>query len=151
MLYYVMEPLEGILLPIASKDEEMEIIALSDLSRFSEVDYDARSGLISERLKLIMEMYLPKYDFKPVVYLDAPKQEQLTFWKFRPAFYGDYQADYRSDGIVSHILFPNNRAPFVFTARSPKGVRSMVVRLAVAESIIRRCILGVKFTRVAAP
>ena len=148
MLYFVMEPLERIALPLASKDDEMEIIAVSDLNRFNEVDYDVRSGLISERLKLPMERYLPKYDFKPVVYLDAQKQEQLAFWKFRPTFYGDYQAEYRSDGIVSRILFPNNRAPFVFTARSPKGVRSLVVRLAVAESILRRCILGVKFTRV---
>ncbi|MCL2152242.1 MAG: hypothetical protein FWH57_04680 [Oscillospiraceae bacterium] len=151
MLYFVMEPLEGVLLPIASKGEDMEIIAASDLTRFSEVDYDVRSGLVSERLKLLMYRYMPKYDFKPVVYLDMPKQEQLAFWKFRPAYYGDYQADYRSDGIVSSILFPNNRAPFVFTARSPKGVRSMVVRLAVAESILRRCILGVKFTRVSEP
>ena len=148
MLYYVMEPMDGILLPAASKSEKAEVIVASALSRFYEIDYDARSNLISERLKLIMERYMPKYDFKPVVYVDSPKNEQLVFWRFKPAPYDDCLADFRSDGIVSRISFPEKLGPLVFTIWSHKGVHSIVVRLAVAESILRRCIFGVKFTRV---
>ena len=148
MRYYVMEALGDILLPIAPKGEEAEVVRASDLGRFSEIDYDARSELISDRLKLLMERYMPKYDFQPVVFLDIEKQEQLVFWRFRPPFYENYQATFRNDGQVSYITFPDNNAPIVFTARSPKGVRSIVVRMAVAESTLRRCILGLKFSKV---
>ena len=148
MLYFVMEPMDGILLPVAPKSEKAEVIATSDLSRFSEIDYDVRSNLISERLKLIMERFMPKYDFKPVVYVDSPKNEIMVFWRFKPDLYDDCQADFRQNGIVSQISFPGEIGPLIFTVRSSRGVQSTVVRLAVAESILRRCIFGVKFTRI---
>ena len=149
MRYFVMEPQGDILLPTAPKGEEAEVVLSSDLSRFYEIDYDARSELISERLRLLIELYMPRYKFRPVVYIDQPKEEQLVFWRFRPPPYmEEYQATYRSDGIISHFVAPNNDAPIIFTARSPRGVRSIVVRLAVAESVLRRGIFGVKFTKV---
>jgi hypothetical protein len=143
-----MEQLGNVLLPSVPKGENAEVILASNLSRFNEIDYDARSELISERLKLLMTLYMPKYEFNPVVYLDNAKEEQMIFWRFRPPLYTDYQGKYRNDGILSHIVFNNDRLPIVFTARSPKGVRSIVVRMAVAESVLRRCILGLKFTKV---
>ena len=146
--YFVMEPVGNVLLPMAKKGESADVILTSDLSRFDEIDFDERSELISDRLKLLMEMYLPRYDFQPVVYLDNTKDEQMVFWRFRPPVYTDFQAEFRSDGIVSSIMFPNTNAPIAFTARSPKGKRSIVVRMAVAESTLRRGILGVKFTKV---
>ena len=148
MRYYVMEALENALLPIIPKGESAEVVQSSDLGRFSDIDYDARNELISDRLKLLMERYMTKYDFRPVVYLDREKEDQIVFWRFRPPLYEDYQAAYRKDGVVSHISFTNSNAPIVFTTRSPKGVRSIVVRMAVAESVLRRCILGVKFTKI---
>jgi uncharacterized protein YjbI with pentapeptide repeats len=148
MRYYVMEPLGNTVLPAAPKGENAEVVKVSGVSQFSEIDYDSRSELISDRLKLLMEMYLPKYDFEPVVYLDQPKGEQMVFWRFRPPHYDNYQATYRSDGIISHITFLDNNAPVMFTARSPKGICSIVVRMAVAESALRRGFLGVKFTKV---
>jgi hypothetical protein len=143
-----MEALENMYLPIAPKGENAEVVKTSDIDRFSEIDYDSRNELISDRLKLLFEQYMPKYNFQPVVYLDVEKKEQAVFWRFKPAVYEDYQAVFRNDGIVSSITFPNNDAPIMFTARSQKGVRSIVVRMAVAESTLRRCILGLKFTKV---
>lgn len=148
MRYYVMEQLGKILLPAAPKGEGTEVIIASNLSRLNEIDYDARSELISERLKLLMELFMPKYDFSPVVYLDPIKDEQMIFWRFRPPIYDKYKAIFRNDGIVSHILFQNIHEPIVFTVRSPKGIRSIVVRMAVAESVLRRSILGLKFTKI---
>ena len=148
MRYYVMEALGNAMLPVAPKGGEAAVVKATDLKRYSEIDYDSRSELISDRLKLLIARYMPKYDFQPVVYLDMEKQEQMVFWRFSPPPYADYEATFRNDGIVSQISFPNNDAPIVFTARSPKGVRSIVVRMAVAESALRRCILGLKFTKV---
>jgi len=148
MRYYVMEVFENNSLPAAPKGEDAQVVIASDLNRFSEIDYDSKNELISDKLKLLMEQYMPKYDFQPVVYLDMQKQEQAVFWRFKPPQYEDYHATFRNDGIVSHISFNNNNAPIVFTARSPKGVRSIAVRMAVAESTLRRCILGLKFTKI---
>jgi len=148
MRYYVMEPLGNALLPAAPKGEGSAVVKASDLSRFCEIDYDSRSELISDRLKLLMERYMPKYDFQPVVFLDVEKKEQSVFWRFRPPSYAEFEATFRSDGIISQITFHNNDAPIVFTARSPRGARSIAVRMAVAESTLRRCILGVKFTKI---
>ena len=148
MRYFVMESQESILLPLVVNREGAEVVAASDLSRYCDIDYDVRSGLISERLKLLMAMYMPKYDFDPVVYLDAAQEEQMIFWRFSPPFYADYEADYRNDGVVSRIVFQSDRMPVAFTARSPRGVRSVVVRMAVAESALRREIFGAKFTKI---
>lgn len=141
-----MEAVGNVLLPSIRKGAE--VVITSDLSRFCEIDYDARSELISERLKLLMELYMPKYEFEPVVYLEPVKDDQLIFWRFQPMYYADYQAVYRNDGIVSHITFLDDCTPIVFTVRSPKGVRSIAVRMAVAESVLRRSILGLKFTKI---
>jgi len=149
MRYYVMEPAGGtVLLPTAPKGEDTDVVLASDLSRFSGIDYDARSELISERLKLLIEQFMPEYDFEPIVYYDRTKDEQMVFWWFSPALYTDYQATFRNDGAVLHIDFSHNHAPIVFTAQSPRGIRSIVVRMAVVESALRRSILGLKFTKV---
>ena len=148
MRYYLMEQNSTILLPAVPKGDNPELVLASDLRRYSDIDYDARGELISNRLKLLMERYLPKYDFIPIVYLEKDKLEQMVFWRFKPSHYTDYQATFRSDGLVSHISFTNNQAPVVFTARSPRGIRSIVVRMAVAESTLRRCIFGLKFTKL---
>ena len=148
MRYLVMEPVGNTLLPTVSGGKNNEVVIASNLSRFDNIDYDARSELISERLKLLLEKYLPKYDFQPVVYLDTAKDNQMIFWRFGPPTYDGFDAEFRNDWLVSHITFMDDRYPIAFTARSPRGVRSIVVRLAVAESALRRCILGVKFTKV---
>jgi hypothetical protein len=149
MIYYAMEPPDNTLLPAAKKGEKAEVILASDLSRYRGIDYDARNELISERLKQIIQRYMPNCVSKPVVYLDTGKNEQAIYWRFKPPVYEDIKADFRSDGIVSEIIFLNSNAPSMFTVISPKGVRSIAVRVAVAESILRRGILGLTFTEVA--
>ena len=148
MRYYVMEPPEKTILPTVPKGDDAEIVKALDVNRFEEIDYDSRNELISDRLKMLLEQYLTRYNFQPVVYLDFEKKEQIVFWRFKPPVYEDFQAAFRNDGIISHIAFNSNEAPLIFTARSPKGVRSIAVRMAVAESALRRCILGLRFTQI---
>ncbi|MCL1790362.1 MAG: hypothetical protein FWG40_03235 [Peptococcaceae bacterium] len=145
---YVMEMAGDAYLPKVPKGEDTEIVNVSGFNKLNKIDYDTRNEVISERLKLLMEQYVPQHQFEPIVYWDKEKGEQAIFWRFRPPIYNDFQAAYRNDGLVSHISFPNNNTPLVFTARSPKGVRSIVVCLAVAESALRRGILGLKFTKL---
>ncbi|MCL2153893.1 MAG: pentapeptide repeat-containing protein [Oscillospiraceae bacterium] len=148
MRYYVMEPSGSALLPIMPKGDDMEVIFIADTGRFKEIDFDARSEIISDRLKMLMELFMPKYDFEPIIFSDTDKEGQMVFWRFKPPYFEDFKAVYRNDGIISRISYPITNAPIVFAARSPKGVRSIVVRMAVAESAVRRGILGVKFTKI---
>ncbi|MCL2151761.1 MAG: hypothetical protein FWH57_02200 [Oscillospiraceae bacterium] len=148
MRYYVMEPPEKTLLPAAPKGDDAGVVKTVDVNRFEEIDYDSRNELVSDRLKMLLEQYMTRYNFQPVVYLDFEKKEQVVFWRFKPPIYEEFKADFRNDGIISRIAFNNNDAPLIFTARSPKGIRSIVVRMAVAESALRRCILGLKFTKI---
>ena len=146
--YCVMESHENKSLPVAPKNENEEVVIVPDLKNFDAIDYDYRSGLISDRFKTLAGSFLLRYNFEFVVYLNSDRTEHSVFWKFSPPVYTDYQATYRNDGIVSHITFTNNLAPMVFTTKSPKGVRSIVVCIAIVESALRRGITGLKFTKV---
>jgi len=137
-------------LPPVTKSSGFEIADAKTLDRFREVDYDARGAVISNRLKLVMEMYLPKYDFEPVVFVKEGTNDMIEFWRFDPPVFKEYNAEYRNDGVVSRISFPNDKVeiPFIFTATSPKGVKTIVMDTSAVNSILRRCISGVKFTKI---
>lgn len=149
MIYYTMESNGHAQLPAITKEQKAEVIIVSDLSQYREIDYDDRSELISERLKNIIWRYMPNHVFQPVIYLNTNNNEQAIYWRFKPPVYCDLIADFRNDGIVSHISFPSNHAPIVFSVLSPKGKRSIIVRVAVAESVLRRGVSGLRFTEVA--
>jgi hypothetical protein len=149
MQYYAMVSNASILLPVVSSGENSDAILTTNLHRFSDIDYDMRNELISERLKNLMNKFLTRYDFLPFFFVDTDTRESLVFWRFRPPVYEGFDATFRNDGIVSHIAFDRfDDVPIAFTVKSPRGVRSIVVRLAVAESALRRSIFGVDFLRV---
>ena len=148
MRYYVMEPLGNTKLPAVKNVEGAEVVLCPDLNRFCDIDYDLSCRLISERLKLLIEMYLLSYDFVPVIYMDVANKSQLVFFRFKPPIYNDCEASYRKDGVVSWISFSGINTPTIFTVQSPKGICSVVVSIAVAESALRRQILGVDFNQI---
>jgi hypothetical protein len=146
MRYYTMESNANIQLPVVPKGEKSEVILTTDIQRFRSIDYDMRNQLISERLKNLMSQFLLNYDFVPFIFLDSDTRDSLVFWRFRPPIYKGVEATFRNDGIVSSIEFGRESdAPIAFTVKSRRGVRSIVVRVAVAESALRRSILGVDF------
>ena len=179
MRYYVMKAENKMSLPKAEKCTDIKTVTEVELNSFNGIDYDMDSALISESLKKLMELYMPKYDFKPFVYmvpldeqdmleyiaeanrakgnksleakLQSPQPSQTIFWRFEPPKLKldvDYKAVFGSNGLISHISFLGKSMPIVFTACSPKGVSSVVVRMAVAESALRRNFLSLKFKRL---
>lgn len=179
MRYYIMEAENKITLPKPGKGQDIKEVTEAALDTFNGVDYDMDAALISESLKKLMEQYMPRYDFKPFVYmtpvddkakmdymlaankakgnkeleamLQPPQPNQTIFWRFEPPLLQldkDYKALYSMSGAVTHISFLGKKMPIVFTARSPKGVSSVLVRMAVAESALRRNFLSLKFTKL---
>lgn len=149
MRWFVIENINGEM-PRRPQGYAAEIREMPDLSGFYGVDFIARDGLISERLKLLIEKYMPKYYFTPVVFMDTKRQEQIGFWRCYPPFLASdhYRADFRNTGVISNITVTGENAPKIFSARSPKGVWSVVIHAAVAESILRRNIFGLKLTQL---
>ena len=95
-------------------------------------------------------MFMPTYEFDsvPVVFLSADRVDLAVYWKFDPPVFECFDAAYRNDGFISLIKFKGNKQPLIFTAVSPKGMRSIVIHMAVAESALRRSILGLKLTKL---
>jgi len=143
-----MENIGHVTLPNVPKGDEEIAILTPNIDYFDEVDYDSRSQIVSDRLKQLIELYMPEYYFMPVAFITDDRQNHCVFWRFKPPPAKDYNALYRSDGVISHIAFSSDHRPIIFTAKSPKGIESIAVRMAVTESTLCRGILGVKFTEI---
>ena len=56
-----------------------EVVKTSSMSAFGEIDYDARSDLISEKLKLLMEKFMLQYQFEPTMFGIKTKGSKWSF------------------------------------------------------------------------
>jgi hypothetical protein len=90
---------------------------------------------------------MPGYHFELAAYLDSVKPDFTALWIFNPPVRSDFEVTYRTDGHVSQIT-PTDDMPHIFMVKSPKGIRSIIIHLAVAESMLRRNIYGLKLTRL---
>ena len=153
MCYYIMEPINKINLPLPTppKNKTTEAIITVNQNQPDEiyyVDYDAHRELISDRLKQVIAMYLPEYEFIPEAIISDDKNGQTIYWKFKPPIIEHYSACYREDGIITHISFQDNDRPAAFTIQPTKGKKMIAVTMTIAESTLRHNITGVKFTRI---
>ena len=148
MKYFLIEPFSSINLPSISKNTNKDVIIVNRDINFDECDYDIKNNIISDRFKNLIEMYLPKYQFLPIIFLSEDRSIQSIYWKFEPINFENLEAKFRNDGKVSHIKFKTNKMPIAFSIISKRGVKSIVVKLPIAESALRRGILGLKFTEV---
>jgi hypothetical protein len=126
--------------------EGATLIETLDLNPLKTIDYASGQKLVSDRLKLVFEMFMPKLEFIPVVFSD--KKDILTFYKFTPPLYEHCIPAYRIDNTVSRITFLNGPPPVIFTTKPQKNTYSAIVHLSVAESVLRRRILGLRFTKL---
>ena len=90
---------------------------------------------------------MPGYAFEFAAYLDSEKQDVTVLWIFNPPVLDDLESTYKPDGHVSGITSIVDTPP-IFMVKSPKGACSIIIHLAVAESMLRRNILGLKLTRL---
>jgi len=144
--YFVMEQLDNapnIPLPITT-----EVQKIANLIKIDGIDYFSRYGLISDNLKKLIEKFMPGYNFELAVYMDSENPDVTALWIFNPPAYSDFEVAFRTDGHVSHITPANDDIPRIFMVKSPKGIRSIIIHLAVAESMLRRNIYGLKLTRI---
>ena len=144
--YFVMEQLDNV--PSIPSPKITEVQKISNLMSINGIDYFSRYGLISDSLKKLMEIFMPGYNFELAAYLDSAKPVVTALWILNPQICSDFEAVYRTDGHVSHLALTGADTPRIFIVKSPKGIRSLIIHLAVAESMLRRNICGLKLTRI---
>ena len=144
--YFVMEQLDNA--PNIPPPNTKGVQRMTNLISIDGIDYFSRNALISDNLKKLIEVFMPGYSFELAAYQDSSKPVVTPLWIFNPPVCSDFEAVYKTDGHVSHIAFTNTDTPRIFIAKSPKGIRSIIIHLAVAESMLRRSICGLKLTRI---
>ena len=123
-----------------------------DLLFISKYDYIASEQLISDRLKQLIEQYLPEQLWQPCVFVDPKKKEQLTFWFLPNLPYVPRKVVTASNGIPAAVYIDeqdfSKKSPGIFRIRSTKGTVFLIVHLSIAESILRRGICGLELVRL---
>lgn len=142
MEYFLMKPFEGgCRVKILNHDKD---ILICNMSKKGELpDFTLRPcPLISNRLKELLEQFLPSMDFTPCV-LEGEGVPLL--WSFQPVTAQEEGAQFREDGSVSAVR-PMGLMP-LFMVPNYKKV-SYVINLALAESLLRRGYLNLELDRI---
>ncbi|MDE7312409.1 MAG: hypothetical protein K2N87_12450 [Eubacterium sp.] len=163
MDYFLLKQSGTVTIPKAPKTEastsadtsgaqEPSVRVMEHVGVLGKFDYIAREHLVSDRLKQLLELYLPGFAWRPCVFIDPPRKEQQTFW-FLPALpYLPRRVVTASNGMPAAIFISEQdfarKAPGVLRIRSPKGTVFFLVHLSVAESILRRGICGLELEKL---
>lgn len=142
MEYFVMKPFAGgCRLKIVNHDQD---ILICNVTKKGELpDFTIRPCLlISNRLKELLEQFLPSMDFTPCV---REGEGDPILWSFRPPELEMESARFREDGSVSAVR-PMGLTP-VFMVPNYKKI-SYVINLALAESLLRRGYLNLELERI---
>ena len=159
MDYFLLKQSGTVTLPKAPKTEDASledpsVRIIHDIPSLQKFDYIAGEHLISDRLKQLMEQYLPEQLWRPCVFVDTQTVEQITFWFVPSLPYVPKKVVAASNGIPAAVYIDAQvvaeKAPGILHIQGAKGMSFLVVHLSVAESILRRGICGLKLLRLAA-
>ena len=116
------------------------------------VDFIARPlPLISDPLKELFEKYQADIFFKPVVLFDPQWEDQVLYWIMIPESIGclSRASQFNRDGTVEKIVIDSQRTAGSNIFKIAETVEpTIVVNLAVAESILRRDFIGIDLKKV---
>lgn len=139
--------------PKDAQPEEPSVRIMQNVTALDSFDYIAQDHLVSDRLKQLLEQYLPEQDWCPCVFVDTKKQEMRTFWFMPDLPYVPQSVAAASNGIPTAVYVDARdfagKAPGILHIRNGKGAGFLVVHLCVAESILRRGICGLEVVRFA--
>ncbi|MSS63119.1 hypothetical protein [Velocimicrobium porci] len=130
------------------QEENVTICKVKNIGPVEGLDYIQKRNLVSNRFKELLELYQPKEKYQPYVYISTENQQEKTFWHWNITEYQPKVVQYRIDGLVQSIEVDNGDIPRMFYICSPKGIRSIIVHLSIAESVLRRGYLGLEFVPV---
>ena len=149
--YFVMEQIEYIKMPTVKIAETKDSVTYKTnrITELKNFDYIYKGHLVSDDAKQLLEMFLPHNEWFLHGYVDSEKNTIASFWRLDAAEYVPGEGTvFRPDGLVQELRLSDEQSPAVCKVKSPKGTVSLIAHLAVAESMLRRGIMGIKFTRI---
>ncbi len=142
MEYFLMKPFEGGgRVKILNHDKDIFICSMSKKGELPDFTLHP-CPLISDRVKELLEQFLPSMDFTPCV---LEGEGVPILWSFQPAVLEEEGAVFREDGSVSAVR-PMGLMP-LFMVPNYKKV-SYVINLALAECLLRRGYLNLELERI---
>ncbi len=154
MDYFILNQLEPISIPKPQNFPGADpcVCLMENLNPLEKFDYIASEAFVSDRLKQLIEQYLPEQDWQPCFFVDISKKAQKTFWRLPRLPYAPERIASAPNGTPLAIYVKESdfafKSPGIFRIRSPKGTPYTIVHLSVAESILRRGICGLSLQRL---
>ena len=151
MDYFLLKQLGTVSIPREKKHElgESSVRVMENVASLRKFDYIAAESLVSDRVKLLLEQYLPEQEWQPCAFVDP--QEQETFWFLPPISYVPEDISF-TNGLPCSVTINDEdfaeKSSGIFYIPNPKGTPFVIVHLSVAESILRRGFCGLILERL---
>jgi hypothetical protein len=132
-------------------EDELEQYFLKEQAKNSEVDFLARPApLVSDRLKQLLERLDQTCGFTPVVFCDLKHSTQSLYWRLNPLpIQCCIDQEFTNDQTLRKLLL-NAALPVDLRIFKIDRIADSLIfcNLIVVESILRRGLTGLKFTKV---
>jgi hypothetical protein len=106
--------------------------------------------LVTDKVKSLLEKYQPNSFFKPVILADLRRMRQEVYWLMIPPSISCLAAEsvFNADGTLEQMVLDSGKIGRM-RVFSIKGIMEnyIIVRLDVAESLLRRDAAGITFTK----
>ncbi|GIO29008.1 MULTISPECIES: serine protease [Paenibacillus] len=135
----------------AGPEEEPLVFPILERNVVEYVDYiDRPMPLLSDRVKRLVELYMPELRWRSVILTDMRRVRQEVYWMTSLPRLRCLSADsefYRDGGLKRLVLEGKRNFRPLFEV---DGIRERVwiVNLALAESLLRRDVYGIHFAEV---
>lgn len=149
MEYFLLKQSKTVFIPktVFAENQEAVIYKVKDIAEFKQLDYIKTFHLISDRVKILLELYLPTRDWRGLVFIND-KSEQAVFWYLDLNVYENWKTEINREGQTSIIDHLGEIFPRICKIKLNDGSKEILVHLSIAESIIRRGYLGVEFIKL---
>ena len=153
MDYFLLKQLGTVSIPREKKREpgESSVRVMENIASLRNFDYIAAESLVSDRVKLLLEQYLPEQEWQTCAFVDPQKQEQETFWFLPPISYVPEDISF-ANGLPCSVTINDEdfaeKSSGIFYIPNPKGTPFVIVHLSVAERILRRGFFGLILERL---
>jgi hypothetical protein len=132
-------------------EDDLEQYFLKEQAETTEVDFLARPApLVSDRLKQLLERLDQTCGFTPVVFCDLKHESQSLYWRLNPLPLQccvdlEFNKDQTLQKLILNAALPVNLRMF----KIDRVTDSLIFfNLIVVESILRRGLTGLKFTKI---
>ncbi|WP_458122138.1 hypothetical protein [Paenibacillus sp. Z6-24] len=111
---------------------------------------DSPVPLVSDRVKSLLELFLPDTGWRAVMLTDIRRGSQHLYWLLQPPVIDalSEQTTFRPDGTLKHLVLDHDKIDQPLFRISGLREPYVYVNLAAAESLLRRSYTGIRLLRI---